>query len=78
MSTGLCLRPRRKGRVEEWGTGATVRQRKAPPEGNVPAAESTPLPAKKLLFPDDIARAPPAACRAPVPCRRKSSRRQRE
>lgn len=36
---GCASGPEEK-RLEEWGTGATVRQRKAPQEGSVPTAES--------------------------------------
>lgn len=65
-----------KKRVEEWGTGATVRQTKAPKERSVPTVERMPAQAKKLLFPGDTARVPTAARSAPVPCRERRQERE--
>lgn len=63
-----------KKRVEEWGTGATVRQTKAPKERSVPTAELMPVQAKKLLFSEDTARVPTAARSGPRSLSREEAR----
>lgn len=63
-----------KKRVEEWGTGATVRQTKAPKERSVPTAERMPAQAKELLFPGDTARVPTAARSGPCSLSREEAR----
>lgn len=66
--------PQEKKRVKEWGTGATVRQRKAPQEQSVPTAERMPAPAKKLLFPGDTAGVPTTARSGPCSLSREEAR----
>lgn len=76
-TTGLCLRPRSK-RVEEWGTGATVRQRKAPKRAakRPDCGERTPARTEKLPSPGGTAGVP-TAVRSGLPTLSREEARER-